>query len=42
VNAVMNPRAPWNVGKLPSVQRTRDLSSSSQLHRVIYTLRIIT
>jgi hypothetical protein len=34
VSAVMNLRAPQNAGKLSSGQRTRDLSSSAQLHGV--------
>jgi hypothetical protein len=34
VNAVMNLRVPLNAGKLSSVQPTRDLSSSAQLHGV--------
>jgi hypothetical protein len=34
VNSVLNLRVPQNVGKLSSVQRTRDLSSSAQLHGV--------
>jgi hypothetical protein len=34
VNAVMNLRVPRNAGKLSSVQTTRDLSSSAQLHGV--------
>jgi hypothetical protein len=34
VNAVMNLRVPWITGKLSSVQTTRDLSSSVQLHGV--------
>jgi hypothetical protein len=36
VNSVMNLRAPSNAGKLSSVQTTRDLSSSAQLHGVSY------
>jgi hypothetical protein len=34
VNSVLNFRGPENAGKLSSVQTTRDLSSSAQLHRV--------
>jgi hypothetical protein len=34
VNAVMNLRVPQNAGKLSSVQTTRNLSSSAQLHGV--------
>jgi hypothetical protein len=34
VNSVMNLRAPRNAGKLSSVQTTRALSSSAQLHGV--------
>jgi hypothetical protein len=34
VNSVLNLRVPRNAGKLSSVQTTRDLSSSVQLHRV--------
>jgi hypothetical protein len=34
VSAVINLRAPQNAGKLSSVQTTRDLSSSAQLHGV--------
>jgi hypothetical protein len=34
VNSVLNVRVPQNAVKLSSVQTTRDLSSSSQLHRV--------
>jgi hypothetical protein len=34
VNSVLNLRVPYNAGKLSSVQTTRDLSSSAQLHRV--------
>jgi hypothetical protein len=36
VNSVLNLRLPWNAGKLSSVQTTRDLSSSVQLHGVSY------
>jgi hypothetical protein len=32
VNSVLNLRVPENAGKLSSIQRTRDLSSSAQLH----------
>jgi hypothetical protein len=31
VNSVLNLRVPENAGKLSSIQRTRDLSSSVQL-----------
>jgi hypothetical protein len=31
---VLNLRVSYNAGKLSSVQTTRDLSSSAQLHRV--------
>jgi hypothetical protein len=34
VNSVLNLRVPQNAGKLACVQRTRDLSSSAQLHGV--------
>jgi hypothetical protein len=34
VNSVLNLRVPLNAGKLSSVRRTRDLSSSAQLHGV--------
>jgi hypothetical protein len=34
VNSVLNLRVPLNAGKLSSVQITRDLSSSAQLHGV--------
>jgi hypothetical protein len=34
VNSILNFRVPQNAGKLSSVQTTRDLSSSTQLHRV--------
>jgi hypothetical protein len=34
VNSVLNLRVPYNAGKLSSVQTTRDLSSSAQLHGV--------
>jgi hypothetical protein len=34
VNSVLNLRVPSNAGKLSSVQATRDLSSSAQLHGV--------
>jgi hypothetical protein len=34
VNPVLNLRVPRNAGKLSSVQTTRHLSSSVQLHRV--------
>jgi hypothetical protein len=34
VNSVWNLRVPQNAGKLSSVQTTRDLSSSAQLHGV--------
>jgi hypothetical protein len=34
VNSVLNLRVPKNAGKLSSVQTTRDLSSSAQLHGV--------
>jgi hypothetical protein len=34
VNSVLNRRVTWNAGKLSSVQTTRDLSSSAQLHGV--------
>jgi hypothetical protein len=34
VNAVTNLRVPLNAGKLSSVQITRDLSSSAELHGV--------
>jgi hypothetical protein len=34
VNSVLNLRVPQNAGKLSSVQTTRDLSSSAQLHGV--------
>jgi hypothetical protein len=39
VNSVLNLRVPYNAGKLSSVQTTRDLSSSAQVHgvRVSYT-----
>jgi hypothetical protein len=36
VNSVLNLRVPQNAGKLSSVQTTRDLSSSAQLHGVSY------
>jgi hypothetical protein len=36
VNSVLNLRVPSNAGKLSSVQTTRDLSSSAQLHGVSY------
>jgi hypothetical protein len=32
VNSVLKLRVPLNAGKLSSVQTTRDLSSSAQLH----------
>jgi hypothetical protein len=38
VNSVTNLRVPQNTGKLSSVQTTRDLSSSAQLHGVSYLL----
>jgi hypothetical protein len=34
VNAVMNLRVPKNAGKVSSVQTTRDLSCSAELHGV--------
>jgi hypothetical protein len=34
VNSVLNLRVPYTAGKLSSVQTTRDLSSSAQLHGV--------
>jgi hypothetical protein len=34
VKSVLNHRVPQNSGKLLSVQTTRDLSSSAQLHGV--------
>jgi hypothetical protein len=34
VNSVLNPRVPYNAGKLSSVQTTRDLLSSGQLYGV--------
>jgi hypothetical protein len=34
VNAVLNLRVPLKAGKLLSVQRTRDLLSSAQLHGI--------
>jgi hypothetical protein len=34
VNSVLDLRVPYTAGKLSSVQRTRDLSSSAQLHIV--------
>jgi hypothetical protein len=34
VNSLLNLRVPQSAGKLWSVQTTRDLSSSAQLHRV--------
>jgi hypothetical protein len=34
VNSVLNPRVPYNSGKLSSVLTSRDLSSSAQLHGV--------
>jgi hypothetical protein len=34
VNSVLNLRVPRKAGKLSSVQTTRDLSSSAQLHGV--------
>jgi hypothetical protein len=34
VNSVLNFRVPQNAGKLSSVQTTRHLSSSAQLHGV--------
>jgi hypothetical protein len=34
VNLVLNLRVPQNAGKLSSVQTTRDLSNSAQLHGV--------
>jgi hypothetical protein len=34
VNAVMNLRVPSNAGKVSSVLRTRNLSSSAQLYEV--------
>jgi hypothetical protein len=34
VNSVLNLRVPQNAGKLSSVQTTRDLSSSTQLHGI--------
>jgi hypothetical protein len=37
VNLVLNIRVPYNAGKLSSVQTTRDLSSSAQLHGVSLT-----
>jgi hypothetical protein len=36
MNSVLNLRVPKNAGKLSSVQKTRDLSSSAQLHGVSY------
>jgi hypothetical protein len=33
-NSVLNLRVPYNSGKLSSIQTTRDLSSSTQLHGV--------
>jgi hypothetical protein len=36
VNSVLNIRVPLNAGKLSSIQTTRDLSSSAQLHGVSY------
>jgi hypothetical protein len=39
VNSVMNLRVPQNAGKLSSVQTSRDLSSSAQLHGVSYSSR---
>jgi hypothetical protein len=36
VNSVLNLRVPENAGKLSSVQTTRNLSSSAQLHGVSY------
>jgi hypothetical protein len=36
VNSVLNHRVQWDAGKLLSVQTTRDLSSSAQLHGVSY------
>jgi hypothetical protein len=36
VNSVLNLRVPKRAGKLSSVQTTRDLSSSAQLHGVSY------
>jgi hypothetical protein len=36
LNSVLNLRVQQNAGKLSSVQATRDLSSSAQLHRVSY------
>jgi hypothetical protein len=38
VNSVLNIRVLYNAGKLSSVQTTRDLSSSAQLHRVNYVI----
>jgi hypothetical protein len=34
VNAVVKLRVPRNAGKLSSVQRSRELSSSAQIHGV--------
>jgi hypothetical protein len=34
VNSVLNLRVPKNAGKVSSVQATRDLSISAQLHGV--------
>jgi hypothetical protein len=34
VNLVLNLLVPYNAGKLSSIQTTRDLSSSAQLHGV--------
>jgi hypothetical protein len=36
VNSELNLRVPGNAGKLSSVQSTRDLWSSAQLHGVSY------
>jgi hypothetical protein len=36
VNPVLNLRLPWNAGKLLSSLISSGLSSSVQLHRVIY------
>jgi hypothetical protein len=36
VNSVLNLRIPYNAGKPSSVQATRDLSSSAQLHGVSF------
>jgi hypothetical protein len=34
VNSALNLRVPYSAGKLSSVQTTRELLSSAQLHRV--------